>query len=84
MSEVNYAKLDYQDRAHHIRFVRFVESKKLTCMDCGGAGGSVEPVLDDGSGPWYACGWCKGTGYMTPMARGEWLRFRRNEKRRAA
>lgn len=34
----------------------------VKCRVCGGAGGEVEPVLDDGSGPWYPCGFCEGHG----------------------
>lgn len=77
---IDYAKWSYKMRAHHIRFARFVESRKLTCMDCGGRGGETIPILDDGSGPFEECGWCQGTGYMTPHGRGEWLRLKKEEK----
>jgi hypothetical protein len=79
--ETNYAKLDWYMVAHHRRFRRFVESRKLTCQDCGGAGGYKEPILDDGTGPWFECGWCEGTGYITPHGRGVWLRFKRDDAR---
>jgi len=39
--------------------------KKWTCPACHGYGGDREPILDDGSGPWFDCGYCKGTGMLT-------------------
>jgi len=80
----DYIKQSWQYRRHHERFVRFVESKRLPCMDCHGRGGRVEVILDDGTGPFEACGWCEGTGLMTPMARGQWLSYRREAKRAIA
>jgi DnaJ-class molecular chaperone len=77
-----YAKLASDWRRHHARFKRFVEKMKLTCQECRGMGGAVEPVLDDGSGPFEPCGWCEGTGYVTPRLRSLWLRMRREEKAR--
>ena len=35
-------------------------------------------------GPFEYCGWCEGTGYMTPKGRGEWLRFKKQAKRAAS
>ncbi|MFA5238235.1 MAG: hypothetical protein WC476_00825 [Phycisphaerae bacterium] len=29
---------------------------------CHGSGGEKEVILDDGSGPWYECGYCEGKG----------------------
>lgn len=55
---------------------------KLICQECGGAGGETEPILDDGSGPWFECGWCKGTGFITPKLRGLWLRMKKKEKKK--
>ena len=80
---VDYAKLDYRRRAHHERYKRRVDAmpKKLVCQDCGGDGGEVEPVLDYGEGPWMPCGWCEGTGYVTPYTRMLWLQWKRQEKR---
>ncbi len=57
---------------------------KLICQECGGSGGEVEPVLDDGSGPWEPCGMCEGTGYTSPHDRGMWLRWKKEEKKRNA
>lgn len=78
----DYARLDYEWRAHHARYKRYVESlqPKLWCQECGGAGGFVEPVLDDGSGPTETCGWCEGTGLVTPHIRGVWLGYKRDSK----
>jgi hypothetical protein len=77
---INYARQGYYNHAHYLRYVKYVESRqpKLTCQECGGSGGSVEPVLDDGSGPWDACGWCEGTGLVTPWIRGSWLQWKRS------
>ena len=80
---VDYGRLAYYWQAHHLRFQRFTAQRPdLLCMECRGGGGWTEPVLDDGSGPWEPCGWCEGTGLMTPHGRGAWLNYRRAEKRR--
>ena len=80
-SEINYVKLASDSQRHHERFRKFVEKSKLTCMECGGAGGFKEVILDDGTGPWDECWSCEGTGYMSPHMRGQWLRWKRKEKR---
>ena len=82
---VNYAKLQYRYWQHFERYRRRVEAMqpKLICQECGGSGGGVEPVLDDGTGPFEACGLCEGTGYLTPHRRGLWLRWKREEKQLA-
>lgn len=80
----DYARLAELSRRHHERFVRYVTShpRKLICQDCGGAGGWVEVVLHEtGQGPWIECGWCEGTGYITPYLRGMWLRFKKRLRR---
>ena len=66
--------------SHHQRLTAYVEAKKLTCMDCHGRGGETIPVLDYGQGPFEECGWCEGTGYMTPFHRGLWLRLKKADK----
>lgn len=78
----DYVRESYEWRAHHKRYERFVESlpRKLYCQDCGGAGSEVVPILDDGTGPREYCGWCEGTGLVTPHLRGQWLRWKRQEK----
>lgn len=76
---MNYAKLNSDLARHHQRFKRRVEQAGLLCQECGGSGGEVEPVLDYGEGPWIECGWCEGTGYVTPWLRGQWLKMRREE-----
>src|SRR5882672_4009677 len=77
----NYAKLDYYYKRHHERYKKFVADAKLLCQECKGAGGFVNPVLDDGSGPEEPCGWCETTGYVTPHVRGMWLQWKREEKK---
>ena len=53
----------------------------LTCQDCGGAGGEIEVVIPEtGQGPWTQCGWCEGTGVVTPKVRGAWLHMKREER----
>jgi hypothetical protein len=37
----------------------------MQCPSCHGAGGEVEPILDDGTGPWYDCCFCNGKGELT-------------------
>ena len=36
----------------------------VQCPMCHGLGGEVEVILDDGTGPWTTCGFCRGTGQM--------------------
>lgn len=68
---IDYTRMGVEFSAHHLRYVRFVDGHGLTCLDCGGRGGFKEVILDDGTGPWETCGWCEGTGLMTPHARGQ-------------
>lgn len=70
-----YAMLDYKSQEHHVRYRQFIASmeRKLVCQACGGAGGEVEHV-DEHGGPFMHCGWCEGTGYVSPHIRGVWLR----------
>lgn len=77
-----FRRRDYYDYRHHQRYVKYVYGNGMTCQDCGGAGGYKEVILDDGSGPWYGCGWCEGTGLVTRWLRGQWLRYMREEKRK--
>ena len=81
--KLNYAHIYWHNQQHHKRYLRFVESmpRKLVCQECRGWGGETEVVLDDGSGPWLECGFCEGTGLVTPWMRGFWLRWKAEEKR---
>ena len=38
------------------------QCKLVQCAGCHGEGGKVDVVLEDGSGPFDECGYCKGTG----------------------
>lgn len=80
---IDWRRRDYYWRHHHKRFTKYVESRKppLICQDCCGSGGEVEPVCDDGSGPFITCGWCEGVGYVTSHIRGQWLSYKKAEKR---
>jgi hypothetical protein len=44
----------------------------LMCPECKGEGGEKEIILDDGSGPWYECGFCNGKGYMNIFQKIYW------------
>lgn len=81
---VDYAKLWYYRRQHTSRLERYVRSlvKPLRCQECGGRGGWIEPVLEDGSGPYETCVFCEGIGLITPRMRGIWLRLQREAKRK--
>jgi hypothetical protein len=70
----------FNNSTHIERYKRFVSQYKLICQECGGNGGWKEIILDDGTGPWYDCGWCQGTGLVTPYARGIWLRLKKQDK----
>lgn len=79
---INSAREMFYRNRHHIRYKGRVESAnpKLCCQECGGCGGYTEPVLDFGIGPFFECGFCEGTGLLTPHRRGQWLKFKRLEK----
>jgi hypothetical protein len=78
----DYARWSYQVRSHRQRYERYVDSMptKLVCQECHGLGGETIPILDYGEGPFEECGWCEGTGYVTPWIRGLWLNFKRTGK----
>jgi DnaJ-class molecular chaperone len=38
--------------------------KLWVCPACHGMGGEKEVICDDGSGPFYQCGYCKGEGII--------------------
>lgn len=80
LPKVDYRKLDWYWQQHHERFKRYVLWSGFVCQECHGGGGWTDPILDDGSGPWEACGWCEGIGYVTRHIRGAWLRYKREAK----
>ena len=79
---MNYTKFFYNQHRHHERYKNFINSmnKKLVYQECGGMGNYIEPVLDYGEGPTFSCGFCEGTGYLTPYMRGQWLKWKKAEK----
>jgi hypothetical protein len=80
----DYVKLAEKYRRHHERYKAFINSmpRKLVCQECAGAGSFHEVVIDEtGEGPDYECGFCEGTGYVTPWMRGQWLQWKLNEAR---
>lgn len=78
-----YIKSDYYWSFRYERYKSRVTftSDSMLCQACGGAGSWVEPILDDGSGPTEWCGFCQGLGLITKHDRGQWLRWKREEKR---
>jgi hypothetical protein len=57
-----------------IKQIKLLLHDLFQCPACEGAGGSVEPILDDGSGPWEPCGFCREHGYLyNPLVR-HWAR----------
>lgn len=42
--------------------VAHLKGYNMKCQCCKGEGGEREHILDDGSGPYYECGYCKGEG----------------------
>ena len=80
--EFNYVKYDYQRHQQFVRYREYVEREGLICQECGGEGGAIEPILDDGSGPWEECGWCAGTGKTTRWLRGQWLKYKREDAKK--
>jgi len=83
MKPINYEKFHYKLRSSRDRYRKRAEKSNLICQECGGIGGETDVILDDGTGPFNECGWCAGTGYVTPWARGEWLRLKKWEKKEA-
>jgi hypothetical protein len=39
----------------------------MDCPVCDGEGGELEPVLDDGTGPFYPCTYCHRKGTVNPF-----------------
>ena len=60
----------------------------LICQECGGQGKYINDSIDMGGddvGPivfhiYEPCGWCDGTGLLNPQRRGEWLRYKKENK----
>jgi hypothetical protein len=88
---VDYPRRNYEWQRHHERYVRHVETmpRKLPCQECGGMGEEVADRFDFGGddvGPimfnlYEPCGFCEGTGLLTPWMRGWWLSMKKAEKR---
>jgi DnaJ-class molecular chaperone len=52
----------------------------LPCQECNGYGREVADVIF-GSPRYEICGWCNGSGEVTPEVKGVWLSYRRDLKR---
>ena len=77
---IDYKKMDYQYQQHHERFRRRVEAGQLLCQECGGSGQYVAEYFDY-CARYEDCGFCEGTGKVTPWLRGLWLRFKRQGRK---
>lgn len=78
----DYAKHSWRFHQHAVRYAARAKRDGLICQECGGSGGYVEPILDDGSGPFETCGYCLGGGFVTCWVRGQWLKDRREIRRK--
>lgn len=56
--------------------------KKLLCQECCGHGEVLEEIIL-GHRRYAQCGWCQGSGYVSPTIRGVWLREQREIKKTA-
>lgn len=41
-----------------------MNARYFPCPYCKGQGGEGEVICDDGTGPWYDCGVCRGNGMI--------------------
>jgi len=80
---INYTKLTYQMTSSYQRYKRRVEAmpRKLYCQECRGSGEHFEDRIAEHD-LMSSCGWCQGTGLLTPWMRGQWLKEKRNDKLR--
>jgi hypothetical protein len=77
-----FAKIMWKEYYHHERFKKRVATSKLICQEGGGIGGWNEYPAGPFMGAlWMECGWCEGTGRVTPLLRGQWLKYKRQERR---
>lgn len=54
----------------------------IECPACNGEGGETEVILDDGSGPYYPCGYCNEKGVvLNPYKRILWWYWTLREKK---
>jgi DnaJ-class molecular chaperone len=58
------------------------EPKLLLCQECRGYGKKVAEIIL-GAYRYEVCGWCQGSGEITPELRGVWLRYMREMKYQA-
>ena len=85
MTTPNYTKMDYAYTQHVRRYRRRVEAqpRKIVCQECRGCGELFEDRIL-GHDLTITCGVCCGTGLLTPWMRGQWLKWKRQEKAEAA
>lgn len=80
---MDYPRWYYSLSQHAIRYRNYVREHGLTCQECGGRGqfGYVSCYALEPPEP---CGYCETTGKVTRWMRGQWLRWKREEKRKQA
>jgi hypothetical protein len=47
--------------------------EEMKCLCCMGDGGELDVILDDGTGPYYPCGYCKGNGEVNLFMWIKWV-----------
>jgi len=52
----------------------------VQCQGCHGSGGYKDVILDDGTGPWEACGYCQGHGRTTKIMNAWVMRWARDSR----
>jgi DnaJ-class molecular chaperone len=83
MRAIDYHRERYRYLSHHKRFVRRVntDSHSRSCPACRGEGGETDAILEDGSGPWWDCGFCEGEGKTITWLAMLWVRNAKEIKR---
>lgn len=80
-NQIDYIKSDYYAHHHTKRYEQRAKDGGLLCQECQGYGYFIEALPEFyGDGPRYSCGWCRGSGYVVPFDRGQWLLMKRAEK----
>lgn len=80
----DYARWSYEYQQHHRRYEAYVEAHGLWCQECGGSGGDPPYTSIYALEPPEPCGYCESTGKVTRWMRGQWLRWKAEEKRKSA
>jgi len=63
------------------RLAKWFYDKLIECPACNGDGGETEVILDDGTGPYYPCEFCKQKGWVGPYKHILWWRWTKDERK---